>query len=199
MLPIDLNDPIAVTLAAASAFERAGLDGLVYGGIALAMYGEPRETRDADLAVSGVTAAQAHQALLTIGVNVVTAFEDIRFGGVSISRLSLLGGGKLNTVDLVTPLSPRYASSLLPRALRGTLEGQALRVVSPEDFVLMKVLSTRERDLEDARAILTSLRGRIDEPLLDAEAKLLSEELPSHDVSGRYRSVWQSLSPTNIT
>ena len=191
MIPIDLNDPISVTLAASGAFERAGLDGLVYGGIALAMYGEPRETRDADLAVASISASQAHQALLIIGVTVVVAFENIRFGGLTISRLSLLGGGKLNTVDLVTPLSPRYAASLVPRALRGTLEGQTLRVVSPEDFVLMKVLSTRERDLEDARTILIALHGRLDEALLDAEARLLAEELPHHDIAGRYRSVRQ--------
>src|SRR5262245_21161818 len=105
MTAIDLNDPIPVTLAAARAFERAELDGLVYGGVALAMFGEPRETRDADLAVAAVSAASAQIALLTLGVTVVIAFEKIPFGGLTISRLSLLGGGKLNTVDLVTPMS----------------------------------------------------------------------------------------------
>jgi hypothetical protein len=189
MTTVDLNDPISVTLAAARAFERAGLDGLVYGGIALAMFGEPRETRDADLAVSGVRAEAARAALLTLEVIVVVAFEDLRFGGLTISRLSLLGGGKLNTVDLVTPLSGRYASAIMLRAMRGKLDGQPLRVVSPEDFVLMKVLSTRERDLEDARTVLASLHGRLDEALLDAEAKMLADETPHHDVMGRYRSV----------
>lgn len=191
MSDLDLHDPVAVTLAAAKAFERAGLEGLVYGGIALAMFGEPRETRDADLAVASVSAESAQAALLSLGVTVVIAFEGIRFGGLTISRLSLLGGGKLNTVDLVMPLSERYAAKLMPRALLGKLEGQALRVVSPEDFILMKVLSTRERDLEDARTVLASLGARLGQETITAEIELLSNEIPDHDVRGRYQKLMQ--------
>jgi hypothetical protein len=55
--PLDLGDPVAVLLAAVEAFRAAGLDGAVYGGLALAAYGEPRETKDADLAVVGVSGA----------------------------------------------------------------------------------------------------------------------------------------------
>jgi hypothetical protein len=32
---------------------------------------------------------------------VVVAFTDVKFGGGTVSRLSLLGGGQLNTVDQV--------------------------------------------------------------------------------------------------
>lgn len=186
---LDLQDPFAVTLAAVRAFERAGLDGLVYGGIALAIFGEPRETRDADLAVASVPAAAAQAALLALGVNVVIAFEDIRFGGLSISRLSLLGGGKLNTVDLVRPLSERYAAVVMRRALAGTLEDSLLRVVSPEDFIVLKILSTRERDLEDARTVVKSLGDLLGTKTIEEEVSLLAREIPHHDVLGRYRQV----------
>lgn len=186
---LDLQDPFAVTLAAVRAFEQAGLDGLVYGGIALAIFGEPRETRDADLAVASVPAAAAQAALLALGVNVVIAFEDIRFGGLSISRLSLLGGGKLNTVDLVRPLSERYAAGVMRRALAGTLEDSLLRVVSPEDFIVLKILSTRERDLEDARTVVKSLGDLLGPKTIEEEVSLLAKEIPNHDVLGRYRQV----------
>lgn len=186
---LDLQDPFAVTLAAVRAFERAGLDGLVYGGIALAIFGEPRETRDADLAVASVPAAAAQAALLALGVNVVIAFEDICFGGLSISRLSLLGGGKLNTVDLVRPLSERYAAGVMRRALAGTLEDSLLRVVSPEDFIVLKILSTRERDLEDARTVVKSLGDLLGPKTIEEEVSLLAKEIPNHDVLGRYRQV----------
>ncbi len=49
-MSIDLNDPVAVLLAAFQALERAGVEAAAYGGLALAVYGEPRETKDADLA-----------------------------------------------------------------------------------------------------------------------------------------------------
>lgn len=50
MEPIDLNDPIAVLLSVLRAFEQAGIQAATYGGLALAVYGEPHETKDADVA-----------------------------------------------------------------------------------------------------------------------------------------------------
>jgi hypothetical protein len=67
----DLTDPTTATLAVADALERAGLLGAVYGGLALAAYGEPRETKDADLAVSTVSVTDALAALEAAG-----SFED---------------------------------------------------------------------------------------------------------------------------
>src|SRR5207247_11291813 len=52
---VDLNDPIAVLLGVIRALERAGIEAAAYGGLALAMYGEPRETKDADLAGTTIT------------------------------------------------------------------------------------------------------------------------------------------------
>jgi hypothetical protein len=188
MADLNLDDPIAVLLAAAGAFQHHGIDALVYGGLALAMYGEPRETRDADLVVAGVSITAARDALMTTGLTTVIAFSGTTFGGLSISRLTLIGGGKLNMVDLITPRSARFANAIMQRALRGTLEGQELSVVCPEDFVLLKVLSTRDKDLEDARTVVAALRGRLDEQLIRDEAARLAAELPEHDVSGRLAS-----------
>jgi hypothetical protein len=138
--PIDLNDPIAVLLAVLQAFDRAGIEAAAYGGLALAAYGEPRETKDADVAVAAVTGAQAEAALRVAGFDVVLAFDRARFGGQYVSRLTLLGGtaGSLNTADLVEPRSPRYARAVLAGSITGSLREQPLRVISPEDFVVMK-------------------------------------------------------------
>jgi hypothetical protein len=185
-MALNLDDPVAVALAAAGAFERAGLEVALYGGLALATYGEPRETRDADLAVASVTVDAAHAALEAAGIQGAIAFSAVRFGGLSLGRISLVGGGKLNTVDLVTPRSPGYAERVMARAMRGTLDGQDLRVVTPEDFILLKLLSTREHDLVDARTVIDALRERLDHELLDSERNALFAELPDHDIVGRY-------------
>jgi hypothetical protein len=188
--PIDLDDPIALMLAAALAFEEEGIEAAAYGGLALAMYGEPRETRDADLAVASADPEAARAALERTGVQVVTTFAEVRFGGCAVSRLSLIGGGALNTVDLVRPRSGRYGAAMMARALRGTLRGRELRVVSPEDFVILKVLATRGRDLEDARSVVEKLRALLDRALVEAEIARLAEELTDHDVRGRFDVVW---------
>ncbi len=186
---IDLDDPIALLLATVTELTKAGLEHAVYGGLALAMYGEPRETKDADVAVAHVSLAAAQAALSRIGATVVPAFDSVPFGGLRISRLSLLGAGKLNTVDLVTPTSPGYAARVQARVLRGRLEGQELRVVSPEDFVVLKILSTREHDLQDARSVMMSLGTKLDRAVIIDEIRALAAELPAHDVVARAAAV----------
>ena len=91
-MTIDLNDPVAVLLAALQALARAGIEAAAYGGLALAVYGEPRETKDADLAVAGVSAAQGEAALRAAGFDVIQAFDRMRFGGQMVTRLTLIGG-----------------------------------------------------------------------------------------------------------
>jgi hypothetical protein len=45
-MALDLDDPSAVALAVAGAFSAAGLEAALYGGLALAVYGEcPRATK----------------------------------------------------------------------------------------------------------------------------------------------------------
>jgi len=59
-MTLDLSDPIAVLLAAADALNSAGFEIAAYGGLALAAYGTPRETRDADDAGAVLTALANH-------------------------------------------------------------------------------------------------------------------------------------------
>ena len=185
-MAIDLDDPIALMLIAATALERSGAECVAYGGLVLGMYGEPRETRDAGFAVTGVDLERARLALADDGVEVVIAFSKVRFGGCDVSRLSLVGGSQVNTVDLVAPRSSRFAGNVFRRAVTGSLRGREIRATSPEDFVIMKVLATRERDLEDARSVIETQRTRLDQSLIRTEIRQLIEEIPDHDVRGRF-------------
>jgi hypothetical protein len=185
-MSIDLDDPIALMLVAAAALERTGAECAAYGGLALGMYGEPRETRDADFAVTGVDIERARLGLADLGVEVVIAFSNVRFGGCDVSRLTLMGGSQVNTVDLVVPRSLRFAENVLRRAVTGSLRGHDIRAISPEDFVILKVLSTRERDLEDARSVIETQQTRLDQALIRGEIEQLIDEIPDHDIRGRF-------------
>jgi hypothetical protein len=191
-MTIDLADPISVLLAASTAMQRAGIRAAAYGGLTLGMYGEPRETRDADLAVAGADPALARDALAATGLTTVVAFAGVVFGGNTVTRLTVLGGGEHNTVDLVQPRSARYAETVMERALVGSLRGNELLVVSPEDFVVLKVLSTRARDLEDAQSVVDTLTSKLDRVLVDDEILRLATEIADHDIAGRYATLkWQ--------
>ena len=187
-MPLDLDDPTAVALAIFSTFSARRIEAALYGGLALAAYGEARETRDADFAVAGLGGAAAAEALATIGVQPILALDRVCFGGLLLSRIMLAeGGGRtgLNVLDLVEPRSARFARAALDRAVTGSLRGTAIRVLSPEDFVLFKLLSTRDRDLEDAVTVLRAPDLPLDQSFVDAEAVMLAAEIPDHDVTGR--------------
>lgn len=185
---MDLKDPTTAALLAADALEKAKLRHALYGGLLLAAYGEPRETRDVDLAVVDLGTKEARDALANAGIDSEVSFEETRFGGLLVARLMLLGGERtlgLNTVDLVRPRSPRYAEAALGRAISAPLRDRTVRVLTPEDFILFKLLSTRDRDLDDAVSV--KRRGEaLDEDLIRREVAAIASEIPDFDVRRRH-------------
>jgi len=52
---------------------------------------------------------------------------------------------------------------------------------------MLKILATRERDLEDAVTVVRSLASRIDMDLIERELEALAIEISDHDVMGRWQ------------
>jgi hypothetical protein len=186
---MNLDDPIATALRVADALDRAGDRSALFGGLLLAAYGDPRETRDVDLAVIDVSAARAQDALGTAGLASTVSFEAVTFGGLSITRLALVGGDAdtgLNVLDLVQARSPRYLSAALSRSVTAPLRNRTIHALSADDFVLFKALATRERDVDDAASVLRRSEPLLDLGLIQSEVALLAAEIPDWDVRGRW-------------
>jgi hypothetical protein len=60
------------------------------------------------------------------------------------------------------------------------------------------VLATRERDLEDARSVLDVQRPRLDDTLIRTEIQQLVEEIPDHDIRGRFRRLSEGVSHEHL-
>jgi len=187
---MDLADPVAVALAVADCLRAEALPHALYGGLLLAAYGDARETKDVDLAVVNPDAA-AVAALLDrrLGLRTMLAFEGQSFGGVVVSRVTLVEGEELNTLDLVEPADTAYALRAMARAIESTLREKPIRVLSPEDFVVFKLLSSRERDLEDARSVIRSLGSDLDNSLVADEVRALAPTGSAQQIAARWRSV----------
>lgn len=175
------NDPNELLLKAVDLLNKANLRYGLYGGLALAVYGTPRETVDVDLAVSPSMHDVALAAIEKLHGGAIVAFREVPFGGLLISRVTFLfdkGRDRTtaNTVDLVSPQDLAYYGRIQERAIAGQMRGEDVVVVAPEDFVILKVLSTRERDLEDAASVVVRLREEdaIDMDLVAKEIEALS-------------------------
>ena len=87
---MDLTDPAQAAILAAEALEAAGLSHALYGGLLLAAYGDPRETIDADFAVSDAGADAVRDALARRGITTRPAFTGVTRGGHSVDRKSVV-------------------------------------------------------------------------------------------------------------
>lgn len=186
---MNLDDPVATALRVARLLERAEVEYGLYGGLAVAAYGVARETKDADVAVVSASAGRLVDLLSGDRLRAVPTFDRVLFGGLFVSRATLLGGEGdtgLNTVDLVEPASARYAAVAVGRVLRAPLRGHEISLLTPEDVVIFKVLSTREKDLEDAASIVRQLGDQLDVAAIGAEVAVLAGEIEGHDVERRW-------------
>jgi hypothetical protein len=187
---MELTDPTAVALEIAEVLEREAIDHALYGGLLLAAYGEARETKDADLAVVRGDASRTASLLAThLGLHCRVAFEKRSFGGLWVSRITLIEAEELNTLDLVEPVDGDYAARALARSPLATLRKQEIRVLAPEDFVIFKLLSTRELDLKDAASVMRSLASDLELDLLEREIGDLAARIDSHPVRDRWDRV----------
>jgi hypothetical protein len=189
---VNLDDPVATALLVADALNGAGERYALYGGLLLAAYGEPRETHDVDVAVVDLTADAARRALESAGIQSAVSFEHMRFGGLNISRIVLLGGDEhtgLNALDLIHPRSPRYCAAAMDRAVIAPLRDRQIHALTADDFVIFKALATRDRDLDDAASVLERSQELLDVAFIDAEVAALSDEIADWDVRERWASI----------
>lgn len=123
------------------------------GGLAASLRGEPRVTADVDLVI-GTSVDGALRLLKSIEKS---AFEPL-FSGVEevVSQafiLPLLHRTTAVKVDLSIGLSG-FEQQLIQRATPVDLAGQAVRLATAEDLLVMKLLAGRPRDQQDAVGIV---------------------------------------------
>jgi hypothetical protein len=139
----------------------AKIPSAVVGGIAVAVWGEPRLTRDADLKV--LLDRDQHRRLLDALPDswrpIADAPEDtLRRLGI----LFLLGPENVR-VDLLLG-ETAFDASAISRATDVAMDGGTdLGVCTAEDVIIYKLLSTRPRDREDVMSVIRRQAGSLDD------------------------------------
>ncbi len=139
-----LYDELRSVLAA---LDQAGVDYALVGGLAVAVWGAPRATKDIDLLVRSESLSQSVAAVRACGFTLEALpfeFKD----GTTLQRVSKVDqAGDLMTVDFIVVdrnLETTWASrSRLPFA-----DGDVV-VISREALIAMKALAARPQDIAD--------------------------------------------------
>jgi hypothetical protein len=150
-----MSSPRAILLAALDTVDSGDFDYLLYGGLAAALWGEPRYTEDVDF-VLFIPERHSFKFLREAAKHGFSVDEDLAIQQIQVSGWARLPLGDAKSpwhLDLTLGDSP-FDKSALARKKREELFGRKVWVASPEDLLIYKLVSWRDRDIMDVHAIL---------------------------------------------
>jgi hypothetical protein len=144
----------------------AGVDFVIVGGVAVALQGYGRATKDLDItyATNAANLERLGEVLVALGARLRGVEEDVPFvpDARTLRRTVILTlrtrHGDLDL--LVDPAGAARYEDLRERAEVVELDGTRVRVVSLEDLLSMKRAAGRPQDVADVDALLTVRRIR---------------------------------------
>jgi hypothetical protein len=175
-------------LSLASFFERNDLPYMVMGGLANIVWGEPRATLDID-----VTILVEDSRIEAVVHDLVTEFHALAGDPLEFvrdTRVLPLESDQGVRIDVVFGLLP-FERAAIARAVPVEFAGVAVRFCTPEDLILMKILSERERDLTDAEKITHRRLGELDLEYLEPRIRELADLLAKPEIMRRWES-WKA-------
>ena len=150
-----MSGPREVFLAAIDTAEAGACPYMLYGGLAAALWGEPRYTEDVDL-VLFIPERKAFVFLREAAKRGFHVDEDLAIQQLQVSGWARLPFGEAKSpwhLDLTLGDTP-FDKSALSRRKTVTLFDRPVWVAAPEDLLIYKLVSARDRDLMDVRALV---------------------------------------------
>lgn len=149
--PLDIEAELLLVVDALGA---AGVEYALCGGLALAVHGFPRATKDIDVLVEEREVERAFAAVKGAGYTLRAGPMPLGVGTPNPQRLfratKVVGNSHL-TLDILE-VSPSYRPAWSSR-VAGTFKGRPLTVVTREGLIAMKRLSTRGKDRADIETL----------------------------------------------
>lgn len=172
--------------------ETAGVSSVLIGGLAIAVWGEPRVTKDVDLRVL----LQRDQATLLL--NALAA--DFIFDAASMLE-KLRQVGFIITEDrhgvrvdfLLAELE--FDQVMVRRGLSiEPITGWPITVCTAEDLIVSKLITLRPRDEEDARLVIRRQHGSLDDAHIEQWLRDFEQILNDSTLVNHYRQLRQRYS-----
>ena len=144
-------------------FDELSIPYMLIGGLAMAAWGEARATLDVDLSVWIEPDRQESTLKQLFGSFQALPQDPFRFA--SQTRVCPLLSSNGVRIDVVLGVLP-FERDAIARARTLAIGGRTIRVASVEDLLLMKLVSQRPRDREDAERLLRRFGGTLDREYL---------------------------------
>lgn len=164
------------------------------GGIAVQHWGEPRLTRDLDLAL--LTGFGGEAAFVDTLLSAYRArMQDAREFALA-RRVLLLRTEEGLGIDVSLAALP-YEELAVDRAVSvEMLPGAAIRLCSAEDLIVMKMFSGRDTDLRDVRSVIVRQGTRLDWPYIEVHLADLADLKDDPELPQRLQNLRRSAQPS---
>jgi len=173
--------PIEEALAGITAFlDELSIPYMLIGGLAMAAWGEARATLDVDLSVW--IEPDRQESTLKRLFRSFQALPQDPFRFASQTRVCPLLSSNGVRIDVVLGVLP-FERDAIARARTLAIGGRTIRVASVEDLLLMKLVSERPRDREDAERLLRRFGGTLDREYLMPLLKNLADALGRPEIA----------------
>lgn len=177
-----MRSPVADLLAdLARAFEALGISWYVFGAQAAIVYGVARLTADVDVTLRAPAETPVRDWLATVETQgFEPRFSDPAFAEQS-HVLPLVHRATGLPVDLVLA-GPGLEEEFLARAVRLLIDDVSVPVIEVSDLVILKVLASRPKDIEDVVSLLEVQKARIDKVRVRTVLRMLESALGQSDL-----------------
>jgi hypothetical protein len=169
----------------AGLLDRVDIPYMVIGGMANAVWGEPRATLDVDVTV-WVPDSDLADVLEKLSRELRVLVEDpLRF--IADTRVLPLETTAGVRIDMIFGLLP-FEEEAIRRAVGVSIQGQEVRFCTAEDLILHKVISERSQDLADARGVALRRLETLDLAYLEPRIAELARLLDRPEIEQRWQS-----------
>jgi hypothetical protein len=181
-----MNDLIDSVVAFQDFLKKEGIPVTAIGGIAVAVWGEPRLTRDIDMKVL-VSRENRGQLLAILG-----AFTPLQEDSdESFRRLGLAFFRDSNGVRIDVMLADTiFDETAIGRASDiDFTPGKSIRVCTAEDLIVYKMLSTRTKDRADVESVVQKQGDTLDDAYIENWLTQFQEALADSTLIRDFRKI----------
>ncbi len=180
-----MDDLFESLVALQARLNEAGISSAVVGGMAVGIWGEPRVTRDVDVKVL-LTRDDAAHLLEALGSDYQPLIED-PLRSLSNTGVLFVRDERETRLDLLlseTAFDAEVIRRAQPVELAPGLEAQ---VCSPEDLIIYKLVSTRQRDYGDAVSVIRRQGDGLDDAYVVGWLRQFEQALADSTLVSEYQ------------
>lgn len=160
-----------------SFLDNAGIEYMLVGGLAVGIWGEPRATVDIDFLVSFKV---NDFAVLSNKINDSDKFIFTHAKPMTFAKISLLRATLKSNIDVFVDFmfaDDAFQKEALRRRQTINIADLTVNIPTPEDLILLKLISGREQDILDAKKVFRLQRDHLDMQYMQSWAEKLHVQL----------------------